>query len=177
MPFFNKILYYYLISCWFVFCVAFSAIYRSIARWYKGYFCFLFAVCACCFVHFSWSAAKASAAAATAASATAETASSVIIHLIHLISRWFVFCIAFSAIYRSVARWYKRYFCFLFAICTSCFVHFSWSAAKASAATASAAAETASSVIIHLYFFPLFYKPINLKKTALDVLIHLIVAK
>jgi hypothetical protein len=58
-------------------------------------------------------------------------------------------------------------------------MHFSWSAAKtsAAAATASAAAETASSVIIHLYFFPLFYKPINLKKTALDVLIHLIVAK
>jgi hypothetical protein len=47
-------------------------------------------------------------------------------------------------------------------------MHFSWSAAKtsAAAATASAAAETASSVIIHLYFFPLFYKPINLKKTA-----------
>jgi hypothetical protein len=158
MPSFNEKLYHYLISRWFVLSIAFSAINRSVTRWYKRYFCFLFAICTCCFVHFSRSAAVASAA-----SATAETASSAIIHLIHLISRWFVLSVAFSAINRSVARWYKRYLCFFFAICTCCFVHFSRPAAETSTA---ATAETASSVIIHLYFFPLIYKPINLKKNS-----------
>ena len=64
-----------------------------------------------------------------------------------------MFLVAFPAIYRSVAGWYKRYFGFLFAVSASCFVHFSWTAWSETAATAaSSASEAATSIVAHILF-------------------------
>ncbi len=81
---------FYLISLWFMFLVAFLAVYRSVARWLEGYFGFLTAVRTRCFVHLSrtaWSE--------TAASSTAEAATSFEIH-IYIYLRMFVFLSSFQ---------------------------------------------------------------------------------
>jgi hypothetical protein len=58
-----------------------------------------------------------------------------------------MFLVAFLAVYRSIARWYKRYFGFLTAVCASCFVHLSRTARSKSA---SSFTEAASSFITHM---------------------------
>jgi hypothetical protein len=114
-------------------------------------------------VHFSWSAETA------AASSASEAATSIVAHILflrrffyllaritanelfiewNLVSLWFMFLVAFPAIYRSVTGWCKRYFSFLTAICTGCLVHFSWSAETAAASSAS---EAASSIVAHIF--------------------------
>ncbi len=59
-----------------------------------------------------------------------------------------MFLVAFPAVYRSVTGWPERYFGFLSAVGTSCFMHFSWTAWSE---TASSSAEAASSIVAHIF--------------------------
>ena len=70
--------------------------------------------------------------------------------------------VAFPAIYRSIARWLERYFSFLLAVSTGCFVHLSGSHVHISwtRGPEAATAETAFIFVIHVY--------INLEVFSLD---------
>ncbi len=146
-----------------MFLVAFPAIYRSVTGWLERYFSFLTAVSTGCLVHFSWSAET------SAASSASEAATSIVAHILFLlrffyllaritanelfikwnsISLWFMFLVAFPAIYRSVTGWLERYFSFLTAVSTGCLVHFSWSAETSAASSAS---EAATSIVAHIF--------------------------
>ncbi len=60
--------------------VAFPAVYRSVTGWLEGHFSFLFAVCASCFVHLSWTYVHISRTTWSKA-ATAEVVFSFVIHV------------------------------------------------------------------------------------------------
>lgn len=70
----------------------------------------------------------------------------------YLISCWSVFLETFPAVNRSVARWLERYFCFLFAVCTDCLVHLSWTAGSEATASTLSASVIVSHISISLGF-------------------------
>ncbi len=62
--------------------VAFSAVHRSVAGWFEGYFSFLMTVCTSCFVHLSRTHVHVSRTSRSeTAPITAEAASSIAIHM------------------------------------------------------------------------------------------------
>lgn len=71
---------------------------------------------------------------------------------ITLVSLWSMVLVAFPAVYRSIAGWLERYFSFLLAVSTGCFVHLSRTHVHISrtARSEAATAETASIFVIHV---------------------------
>ncbi len=86
----------------------------------------------------------------------------------YLISLWFMFLVAFLAVYRSVARWLEGYFGFLTAVRTSCFVHLSrtaWSKSASSTTEAATSFEIHIYISVCLFFLVLFSKDCSCKSS------------